>query len=202
MRGVRPTRRAGRVKRAEIEKIAADSRASPARRDRQRRHHLSQLPRFARTARPLRRAPAGVWTRGTTLLCLLDADPKRRRRPTRELLLPEVPALMRRRPGLDASNSILRCAFLRDACVRAFASSSSRGSRLRRKSDWNALDAEALGYFRTYLRFDTTNPPDNTAAAIAYLKSILDKEGIATADFREQARHGRASSRACPDPPE
>ncbi|HVA79446.1 MAG TPA: M20/M25/M40 family metallo-hydrolase [Candidatus Binataceae bacterium] len=44
--------------------------------------------------------------------------------------------------------------------------------------DFNALDAEALGYFRGYLRFDTSNPPDNTAPAIAYLKSILDREGI------------------------
>ncbi|HUY27741.1 MAG TPA: M20/M25/M40 family metallo-hydrolase [Candidatus Binataceae bacterium] len=44
--------------------------------------------------------------------------------------------------------------------------------------DFKALDAEALGYFRAYLRFDTSNPPDNTAPAIAYLKSILDREGI------------------------
>ena len=44
--------------------------------------------------------------------------------------------------------------------------------------DWKALDSESLDYFRTYLRFDTSNPPDNTAAAIAYLKSILDKAQI------------------------
>ncbi len=49
--------------------------------------------------------------------------------------------------------------------------------------DWNKLDAEALGYFRTYLRFDTTNPPDQTADAIAFLKQILDKEGIETEVF-------------------
>ncbi|MHB8383646.1 MAG: M20/M25/M40 family metallo-hydrolase [Candidatus Binataceae bacterium] len=49
--------------------------------------------------------------------------------------------------------------------------------------DWNALDAEALGYYRAYLRFDTTNPPDNTVPAIAYLKSILDKEGIDNQTF-------------------
>jgi len=49
--------------------------------------------------------------------------------------------------------------------------------------DWNKLDAEGLGYFQTYLRFDTTNPPDNTADAIAYLKQILDKEGIETNVF-------------------
>ena len=33
--------------------------------------------------------------------------------------------------------------------------------------DWNKVDSEALDYFRAYLRFDTTNPPSNTAAAIA-----------------------------------
>lgn len=49
--------------------------------------------------------------------------------------------------------------------------------------DWTALDTEALGYYRTYLRFDTTNPPDNTVPAIAYLKSILDKEGIDNQTF-------------------
>jgi acetylornithine deacetylase/succinyl-diaminopimelate desuccinylase-like protein len=52
--------------------------------------------------------------------------------------------------------------------------------------DWNKINSEALDYFRTYLRFDTTNPPSNTAAAMAYLKSILDKEGIATETFESK----------------
>ena len=52
--------------------------------------------------------------------------------------------------------------------------------------DWSRIDSEALDYFRAYLRFDTTNPPDNTAAAIAYLKSILDREGIATQTFESK----------------
>ena len=52
--------------------------------------------------------------------------------------------------------------------------------------DWNKIDSEAFGYFRAYLRFDTTNPPSNTTAAIAYLKSILDKEGIATETFESK----------------
>ena len=52
--------------------------------------------------------------------------------------------------------------------------------------DWNAINQEALPYFQTYLRFDTTNPPDNTAQAIAFIKSILDKEGIATATFESK----------------
>ena len=52
--------------------------------------------------------------------------------------------------------------------------------------DWKTIDDEGLRYFRDYLRFDTTNPPDNTAAAIAYLKAILDKEGIQTATFESK----------------
>src|SRR5713101_10107952 len=52
--------------------------------------------------------------------------------------------------------------------------------------DWNKIESEALDDFRTYLRFDTTNPPSNTAAAMAYLKTILDKEGIATESFESK----------------
>jgi acetylornithine deacetylase/succinyl-diaminopimelate desuccinylase-like protein len=52
--------------------------------------------------------------------------------------------------------------------------------------DWDKLNAEALEYFRDYLRFDTTNPPSNTAAAIDYLKKLLDREGIATETFESK----------------
>ncbi|HZC47178.1 MAG TPA: hypothetical protein VE243_11925, partial [Candidatus Acidoferrum sp.] len=52
--------------------------------------------------------------------------------------------------------------------------------------DWSKVDSEALNYFQAYLRFDTTNPPGNTAAAMAFLKGILDKEGIATQTFESK----------------
>jgi acetylornithine deacetylase/succinyl-diaminopimelate desuccinylase-like protein len=52
--------------------------------------------------------------------------------------------------------------------------------------DWDKLNAEALEYFRAYLKFDTTNPPSNTADAMAYLKGILDHEGIATETFESK----------------
>jgi len=60
---------------------------------------------------------------------------------------------------------------------------SARAADTPAAQDWKALDAEALGYYRTYLRFDTTNPPDNTVAAITYQKSILDQEGIDNQTF-------------------
>lgn len=67
--------------------------------------------------------------------------------------------------------------------------------------DWNAINKEALEYFQNYLRFDTTNPPDNTAQAIAYIKGILDKEGIETATF--ESKPGAVSLVAhLPGPPD
>ncbi|MGO9450076.1 MAG: M20/M25/M40 family metallo-hydrolase [Candidatus Binataceae bacterium] len=67
--------------------------------------------------------------------------------------------------------------------------------------NWDAINKEALEYFRTYLRFDTTNPPDNTSQAIAYLKGILDKEGIENATF--ESKPGAVSLVAhLPGPPD
>jgi acetylornithine deacetylase/succinyl-diaminopimelate desuccinylase-like protein len=65
-------------------------------------------------------------------------------------------------------------------------SAHAAGDQAAPPADWNSLDAEALGYFRQYLRFDTTNPPDNTAQAVAYLKQILDREGIETETFESK----------------
>jgi acetylornithine deacetylase/succinyl-diaminopimelate desuccinylase-like protein len=49
--------------------------------------------------------------------------------------------------------------------------------------EWDKLDVEALGYFRDYLRFDTSSPPGNTSDAIAFIQAILRKEGIETRTF-------------------
>jgi acetylornithine deacetylase/succinyl-diaminopimelate desuccinylase-like protein len=73
-------------------------------------------------------------------------------------------------------------------CAIALAVNSARAAEEQAapQPDWKSLDAEALGYFRQYLRFDTTNPPDNTAQAVAYLKQILDREGIETQTFESK----------------
>ena len=65
----------------------------PARRDRQQRHHFSQLPRFARTARAIRRAPSRIRPRGKTVLHMLDANQKCGGGTTCEFLLSEMSAL-------------------------------------------------------------------------------------------------------------
>ncbi len=64
--------------------------------------------------------------------------------------------------------------------------SSSKAAASSNEPDWRAIDAEALEYFRRYVQFDTTDPPGNTAAAVAYLKAQLDHEGIETETFESK----------------
>lgn len=44
--------------------------------------------------------------------------------------------------------------------------------------DWKALADEAVSTLSRYIQIDTTNPPGNELKAAAFLKAILDKEGI------------------------
>lgn len=44
--------------------------------------------------------------------------------------------------------------------------------------DWQAVTDEATGLLSEYLRFDTTNPPGNEAAACAWLSELLAAEGV------------------------
>ena len=46
------------------------------------------------------------------------------------------------------------------------------------KLDWKALEDEAVAILSRYVQIDTTNPPGNELKAAAFLKAILDKEGI------------------------
>src|SRR6202050_3263510 len=79
--GVRPTRRAGRVTRSELEKIAAS------------------VPVILRAAIGSNGTTFCIYRdsrvrpRGRTVLHMLDADQERGRGPAREFLLPEMPAL-------------------------------------------------------------------------------------------------------------
>ncbi|HYA36146.1 MAG TPA: M20/M25/M40 family metallo-hydrolase [Candidatus Binataceae bacterium] len=78
-----------------------------------------------------------------------------------------------------ATIAILACGL--SACARKSPSKSREVGAPQ--IDFAKLDTEGLQYFRDYIRFDTTNPPSNTAAAIAYLKQILDRGGIETQTF-------------------
>lgn len=46
------------------------------------------------------------------------------------------------------------------------------------KLDWKALGDEAVSILSRYVQVDTTNPPGNEMKAAAFLKALLDKEGI------------------------
>jgi acetylornithine deacetylase/succinyl-diaminopimelate desuccinylase-like protein len=49
--------------------------------------------------------------------------------------------------------------------------------------DWSAIEVEAMAHFKALLRIDTSNPPGNESEAAAYLRGVLEREGIATELF-------------------
>jgi acetylornithine deacetylase/succinyl-diaminopimelate desuccinylase-like protein len=57
--------------------------------------------------------------------------------------------------------------------------------------DWTALGDETVELMRRYLMIDTTNPPGNEAAGVAFLADVLRREGI-TSETAESAP-GRAN---------
>src|SRR3954468_13910424 len=58
-----------------------------------------------------------------------------------------------------------------------------RPARAQAPIDWKAVEAETLQHFQALVRIDTSNPPGNETRAVAYLKQVLDKEGIAYEEF-------------------
>jgi acetylornithine deacetylase/succinyl-diaminopimelate desuccinylase-like protein len=96
---------------------------------------------------------------------------------------------MRKPAGRFALFALSACAIVlgvASAHAAGVSSAHTAGVHAAQQTDWDSLDAEALRYFRQYLRFDTTNPPDNTAQAVDYLKQILDREGIETQTFESK----------------
>ena len=59
--------------------------------------------------------------------------------------------------------------------------------------DWNAVEEEALGYLKEYIRIDTTNPPGRTREAAEFLKGILEGEGIEVTLFESDAEAGKVN---------
>jgi acetylornithine deacetylase/succinyl-diaminopimelate desuccinylase-like protein len=49
--------------------------------------------------------------------------------------------------------------------------------------DWSANEVEAMAHFKALQRIDTSNPPGNESEAAAYLRGVLEREGIATELF-------------------
>jgi len=44
--------------------------------------------------------------------------------------------------------------------------------------DWTALEDETMRHFQALVRLDTSDPPGNEAPAVAYLRGVLEAEGI------------------------
>ena len=59
-------------------------------------------------------------------------------------------------------------------CITTVSSSFGADAKL----DWKALEDEAVSILSRYIQVDTTNPPGNEMKAAAFLKALLDKEGI------------------------
>jgi len=53
--------------------------------------------------------------------------------------------------------------------------------------DWDRVNAETLQHFQELVRFDTSDPPGGEAPAVAYIKAVLEKEGIPVEVFALEA---------------
>ena len=49
--------------------------------------------------------------------------------------------------------------------------------------NWNSIEKEAADILVRYLQINTTNPPGNETAGAVFLKSLLEREGIACEIF-------------------
>ena len=49
--------------------------------------------------------------------------------------------------------------------------------------DWSAVETETLEHFQALLRFNTSDPPGTEIEAVDYLRTVLEREGIATETF-------------------
>src|ERR1041384_3150496 len=61
--------------------------------------------------------------------------------------------------------------------------------------DWEKLKAETLQHYQAIVRMDTSNPPGNETSVVNYLKSVLDREGIAYQIFAFQPNRANLVAR-------
>jgi acetylornithine deacetylase/succinyl-diaminopimelate desuccinylase-like protein len=67
--------------------------------------------------------------------------------------------------------------WLATALMLVFTSSAATAAE-RYPVDWDKLQLETLEHYSHVLRIDTSNPPGNETRVAAYVKSVLDREGI------------------------
>ena len=61
--------------------------------------------------------------------------------------------------------------------------------------DWSQVREETLRHFQTLVRFDTTDPPGAEEPAAAYLREVLEKEGIPVQVFALEPRRPNVVAR-------
>ena len=59
---------------------------------------------------------------------------------------------------------------------------------LAAEPDWTRIDSETLRHFQALVRMDTCDPPGNEEPAVAYLKRVLEAEGIPVRIFTKEPK--------------
>ena len=73
------------------------------------------------------------------------------------------------------------------AVVAAGLAASVVKAQAPRAPNWTAIQDETMQHYQALLRFDTMDPPGKEAEAVAYLKQVLEKEGIPVQVFALEA---------------
>jgi acetylornithine deacetylase/succinyl-diaminopimelate desuccinylase-like protein len=72
---------------------------------------------------------------------------------------------------------------LRLALAIVLGSSTFGAAQSLPQPDWSTVEEETLRHFQALVQLDTSNPPGNEQRAVAYLKQVLDREGIPSQVF-------------------
>src|SRR5688572_27360289 len=64
--------------------------------------------------------------------------------------------------------------------------SASIGAQSGAQPDWAKIDEETMAHFQAILKLDSTDPPGKEDHVVAYLKQVLEKDGIAVQTFAKE----------------
>src|SRR5688500_12544053 len=71
--------------------------------------------------------------------------------------------------------------------LAAMMMSASIGAQSPSQPDWAKIDEETLRHLQAILKLDSTDPPGKEDHVVAYLKQVLEKDGIAVQTFAKEA---------------
>jgi acetylornithine deacetylase/succinyl-diaminopimelate desuccinylase-like protein len=76
---------------------------------------------------------------------------------------------------------------MRIALLLAAITSTSLIAQSPAQPDWAKVEEETMRHFQAILKLDSTDPPGKEDHVVAYLKDVLEKEGIPTQTFAKEA---------------